>query len=112
MPTTFASSSWTRTILVVTAALCLAAMTCACRRSSSKNLNVNGPASSTNESDAEESKREAKSLIEKGKELYKNDQDEQAAQAFQEAIRLQPDLAEAHLRLGMANAALDKKTEA
>jgi tetratricopeptide (TPR) repeat protein len=113
MPTTFAISSWTRTILVVTAALCLAAMTCACRRSSGKNANANGPSSIT-ESDAEQSKREAKSLVDKGKELSDPDhnQDEQAVQAFQEAIRLQPDLAEAHLRLGMAYAALDKKTEA
>src|SRR5712692_1285933 len=110
MPTTFAISSWTRTILVVTTALCLVTMTCACRRGSSKNASANGP-SSTNESDAEQSKREAKSLVDKGKELYKNDQDEQAAQAFQEAIRLQPDLAEAHLRLGMAHAALGRKTE-
>src|SRR5712692_5756280 len=111
MPTTFAISSWTRTILVVTTALCLVTMTCACRRGSSKNASANGP-SSTNESDVEHSKREAKSLVDKGKELYKNDQDEQAAQTFQEAIRLQPDLAEAHLSLGMAYGALDKKTEA
>lgn len=111
MPTTFASSLRTKTILVVTAALCLAALTCACRRNSSKNANAHGPAS-TNGSDTEQSKREAKLLVDKGKEFYKNDQDEQAAQAFQEAIRLQPDLAEAHLRLGMANGALEKKTEA
>src|SRR5712692_75459 len=113
MPTTFAISSWARTILVVTAALCLAAMTCACRRSSGKNANTNGP-SSTSESDVEQSKREAKALVDKGKVLSDPDhnQDEQAVQAFQEAIRLQPDLAEAHLRLGMAYAALDKKPEA
>jgi tetratricopeptide (TPR) repeat protein len=113
MPTTFATSSRTRTILVVTAALCLAAMTGGCRRSSSKNANANGP-SATNEADAERSRREAKSLVDKGKVLSDPDhnQDEQAVQAFQEAIRLQPDLAEAHLRLGMAYAALDKKTEA
>ena len=112
MPTTFAISSWARTVLVVTAALCLAAMTCACRRSSGKNANTNGP--STSESDVEQSKREAKALVDKGKVLSDPDhnQDEQAVQAFQEAIRLQPDLAEAHLRLGMAYAALDKKTEA
>src|SRR6266704_358639 len=112
MPITFANSSWTRVILVITAAFCLAAMTCACRRGS-QTANANGP-SSTNESDAEQSKRAARSLVDKGKELSDPDhnQDEQAVQAFQEAIRLQPDLAEAHLRLGMAYAALDKKAEA
>src|SRR5207253_3166829 len=111
--TTIAISLRTKTILVVTAALCLAAMTCACRRNSGQNANANGP-TSTNGSDAEQSKRQAKSLVDKGKELADPDhnQDEQAVQAFQEAIRLQPDLAEAHLRLGMAYAALDKKTEA
>src|SRR5438552_11424282 len=112
MAITFANSSWMRVILVITAAFCLAAMTCACRRGS-QNANANGP-SSTNESDAEQSKRAARSLVDKGKELSDPDhnQDEQAVQAFQEAIRLQPDLAEAHLRLGMAYAALDKKAEA
>src|SRR5260370_931248 len=98
---------------IVTGGLCLAVMTCACRRNPSQKANANGP-TSTNGSDAEQSKRQAKSLVEKGKELADPDhnQDEQAVQAFQEAIRLQPDLAEAHLRLGMAYAALDKKTEA
>src|SRR2546427_9478774 len=113
MPTTIAISLRTKTILVVTAALCLAAMTCACRRNSGQNANANA-LTSTNGSDAEQSKRQAKSLVDKGKELADPDhnQDEQAVQAFQEAIRLQPDLAEAHLRLGMAYTALDKKTEA
>src|SRR5205814_2900357 len=82
----------------------------------SRTANSNSPTSTTGSSatDPEEAKRQAQSLVEKGKELADPDhnQDEQAVQAFQEAIRLQPDLAEAHLRLGMAYAALDKKTEA
>jgi tetratricopeptide (TPR) repeat protein len=85
---------------------------CACRRGSKRNNNANGGATSLEgESVADKSRREAQALVDQGKELYKNDQDEQAAQNFQEAIRLSPDLAEAHLRLGMAYAALDKKAE-
>ena len=85
---------------------------CACRRGSNTTNANGGATSSEGESVADKSKREAQALVDQGKEFYKNDQDEQAAQAFQEAIRLSPDLAEAHLRLGMAYAALDKKTEA
>ena len=111
MPATFAISSGTKTILVVTAALCLAGMSGACRRSSNQNANANGPASGS-ESDPEKAKREAQVLLDQGKEFYKNDQDEEAAKAFEQAVRLQPDSAEAHLRLGMAYAALERKPEA
>ena len=80
-----------------------------CRRTPKGSSNVNSPGSTT--SDPEQAKREAQSLIEKGKELYKNDQDEQAVDTFTQAIKQDPDNAEAHLRLGMSYAALDKKTE-
>jgi len=109
----FATLTTERNVLVVSALVLLLALTCACRRGSIKNANPNGAASNaTNESDNERSHREAQSLVEKGKDLYKNDHDEQAAAAFEEAIRLRPDLAEAHLRLGMAYSALEKKDEA
>ena len=101
----------TRRFLVVTAALFLVLGICACRRGA-RNSNANGGTSAGNDSDPEKSKREAQALVVQGKELYKNDQDEQAVKAFEEAIRLQPDLAEAHLRLGMAYAALERKPEA
>src|SRR5712691_6503881 len=99
--------SLTRSIVVAFAVVCLALAAGACRRSN-KNANANGSAGPSNGSNEER----AKALVDQGKELYKNDQDEQAVAAFQKAIRLQPDLAEAHLRLGMAYAALDKKAEA
>lgn len=104
----------TRNHLVVAMTLFLVVGNCACRRGSTKNANTNGSVpSSAGEAEADKSNREAQTLVDQGKEFYKNgNQDEQAAQAFQEAIRLSPDLAEAHLRLGMAYAALDKKTEA
>src|SRR6266581_2115433 len=93
------------------ALVCLISLTCGCRRSPYNNRNANANAT-TGQVSGEQALREAQSLIEKGKELYKNDQDEQAAQAFEQAVRLQPDMAEAHLRLGMAYAALEKKDEA
>ncbi|PYS35500.1 MAG: hypothetical protein DMF75_03460 [Acidobacteria bacterium] len=81
-----------------------------CRRGA-KNTNPNLSPSGGSESESERSRHE-QTLIDQGKEFYKNDQDEQAVAAFQEAIRLNPDLAEAHLRLGMAYAALERKPEA
>jgi tetratricopeptide (TPR) repeat protein len=54
----------------------------------------------------------AQKLVEDGRELYRTDQDEQAVKAFEEAARLDPDLAEAHFRLGLAYDAVGKETEA
>src|SRR2546421_5743345 len=101
------------TKLLVCIALVSLFSSAGCRRS--RTANSNSPSSTVSSaSNPEEATRQAQLLLDKGKELADPDhnQDEQAVQAFQEAIRLQPDLAEAHLRLGMAYAALDKKTEA
>jgi tetratricopeptide (TPR) repeat protein len=87
----------------------LLASAAGCRKTPRNGSNVNSTASVA--SDPEEAKRQVQSLIEKGKELYKNDQDEQAVETFKQAINQDPNNAEAHLRLGMAYAALDKKTE-
>ena len=56
--------------------------------------------------------QEARSFLERGKLLYHNDQDSAAAEAFQQAIRLDPTLAEAHFRLGLTLEALNKADEA
>jgi Flp pilus assembly protein TadD len=48
----------------------------------------------------------------KGKELYRNDQDEEAVAAFIEALRLDPDLAEARFRLALGYESLGKREEA
>src|SRR5260370_15994671 len=93
----------TRSIVVAFAVVSLALVAGACRRGSSKNAIANNDAGSSNGSNEEQ----AKALVDQGKELYKNDQDEQAVATFQKAISLQPDLAEAHLRLGMAFSALE-----
>ena len=83
-----------------------------CRRNKTANPNTNGGSDVSSQSDPEQAKRQAQSLVEQGKELYKNDQDDQAVETFKKAINQDNDNAEAHLRLGMSYAALDKKTEA
>ena len=55
---------------------------------------------------------EARALVEKGKQLYREDQDEAAAEAFKQAITLDPSLAEAHFRLALSYEALNKAEEA
>lgn len=54
----------------------------------------------------------ARIALEQGKDLYKKDEDEKAAQAFENAIKLDPDLAEGYFRLGLAYDALAQKHEA
>jgi len=55
---------------------------------------------------------QAKSLLEKGKEFYRSDEDAQAADAFKQAVNLDPDLPEAHFRLALSYEALNKQQEA
>ena len=54
----------------------------------------------------------ARAELDKGKELYRNDHDAEAVQAFTDAVRLDPDLAEAHFRLGLGYESLGKREEA
>lgn len=59
-----------------------------------------------------EDRARARAQLDKGKELYRNDQDAEAVLAFQEAVRLDPNFAEAHFRLGMGYESLGKRDEA
>ncbi len=54
----------------------------------------------------------ARDHVEKGKELYRDDKDAEAVLEFQEAIRLDPEFAEAHFRLGLGFESLGKREEA
>src|SRR5436190_15481039 len=93
-----------RALVICVAAACVAASVGACRRSAGRNSNANGGASSSAATDPEAARRQAQSLVEQGKELYKNDQDEQAVETFKRALSQDPNNAEAHLRLGMSYA--------
>lgn len=61
---------------------------------------------------AEARRSSARIFLEKGREHYRNDEDAQAIEAFQEAIKLDPDLAEGHFRLGLTYDALGQQQEA
>ena len=82
-----------------------------CRRNKTADVNAKGTTglSSTGE---EGDRAQARVLVEQGKEFYRTDQDDKAAEAFEQAIKLDGNLAEAHFRLGLAYAALDKENEA
>lgn len=55
---------------------------------------------------------QAKTLLDKGKQLYRDDQDTEAVEAFEQAVQLDPDLAEAHFRLALGYEALGKREDA
>lgn len=61
---------------------------------------------------AEANRAEARTLVAKGRELYRNDEDGEALEAFQQAARLDPDLPETHFRLGLTYEALGQQQEA
>ena len=60
----------------------------------------------------EANRAEARTLLAKGRELYRNDEDTQALEAFQQAVKLDPDLAEAHFRVGLTHDALGQEQDA
>lgn len=82
----------------------------ACSRKKPVNANTN--ASAEGDHTTEGDRTQARVDLEEGKELYRTDQDEKAVETFQEAIRLDPELAEAHFRLGLAYDAVGKEQEA
>ena len=82
----------------------------ACKRK--QPVNVNTSAAVEGGHTAEQDQTQARALLEEGKELYRTDQDEKAVEAFAEASKLDPDLAEAHFRLGLAFDAIGKEQEA
>ena len=54
---------------------------------------------------------EARKIFEEGNELARKDEDQAAADIYQKAISLDPDFADAHLRLAMSYEVLGKKDE-
>ncbi len=67
---------------------------------------------SGNVDSVESNRAEAVAALAKGKEHYRNDEDTQALEAFQQAIKLNPEFAEAHFRLGLTYDALGEEQEA
>ena len=92
--------------------LCLLLGQASCARKNSKQANTNNSSSADKSLGAAVDPARARAFLEQGKELYKKDEDEKAAEAFQKAISFDPSLAEAHFRLGLAYDALAQKHEA
>ena len=83
----------------------------ACSRKQ-KAVNANTSVSAESSRTIEADRTQARVFLDEGKEFYRTDQDEKAVEAFQQAIKLDPELAEAHFRLGLAYDAIGKEKEA
>ena len=81
----------------------------ACSRKQSSEANTNASAGTTGNP---EDRSQALLHLERGKELYRDDLDEKALEAFKQALQIDPELAEAHFRLGLAYDALGQSQEA
>jgi tetratricopeptide (TPR) repeat protein len=99
-----------RSILLI-CAVWLVVFAIGCKRSGQQSTNNSAGGPQVSNGLAEERNR-ARDLLAKGKELYRNDQDEEAVAAFSEALRLDPDLAEARFRLALGYESLGKREEA
>jgi tetratricopeptide (TPR) repeat protein len=98
----------TSIVIIVLAALVLGQGAC----SRKKRVAANTEAYAEGDHTAAENQTQARAHLEEGKELYRSDQDEAAVAAFQQAIKLDPDLAEGYFRLGLALDAVAKESEA
>ena len=82
----------------------------ACSRKQTRPAETEAAARTANSIEGD--RTEARGYLERGREFYRNDEDTQAAEAFQQALKLDPELAEAHFRLGLAYDALGQEQEA
>lgn len=96
------------TVLIVVLFLGFGQAACSRKKEVNANTNASAEGNHTTEGD----RTQARVYLDEGKELYRTDQDEKAVEAFQGAIRLDPELAEAHFRLGLAYDAVGKDQEA
>src|SRR5687767_1152961 len=96
--------------VVLVAGMLLLVIGGACRKRA--NSNANSTPSPQVATGSEQAKNQARTLVQQARELYKNDEDEKAAEVLKQAISYDPNNAEAHLRLGMSYAALGKQIEA
>jgi len=98
-------------LILLICAVCLLALAFGCKRSGQQSANNSaGPAAVSN--DLEGNRARARELLAKGKQQYRDDQDEDAVQTFQEALKLDPEFAEAYFRLGLSFEAVGKPDKA
>jgi tetratricopeptide (TPR) repeat protein len=99
-----------RIIPIVILFLVAGQLGCSRRKPVVASANANAPEESNRSTEMDQS--QARVFLEQGKEFYRNDQDDKAVEAFEEAIKLDPELAEAHFRLGLGYDAVGKEQEA
>ena len=98
-------------LILLFCSVCLVVFALGCNRSGQQSTNNSaGTADVSNGLNGD--RTQAKALLDKGKQLYRDDQDTEAVEAFQQAVKLDPDLAEAHFRLALSYEALDKREDA
>jgi Flp pilus assembly protein TadD len=99
-----------KTLPIVLLFLLLGQVNCSRKNRSTEKSNANDGAAAT---DTEaENRAAARVYLEQGREFYRNDEDTRAVEAFQKAIKLDSELAEAHFRLGLAYDATGQEKEA
>lgn len=98
-------------LILLLCSVCLLVFASGCNRSGQQSTNNSaGTAEVSNSLNGD--RAQARTFLDKGKQLYRDDQDTEAVAAFQQAVKLDPDLAEAHFRLALGYEALDKREEA
>src|SRR6266581_181756 len=106
-----------KNFLLMTGLVVLSVVLGGCKRQPSTTENNSGNATSapaynsSNTAERERANTEARVYLEQGNQLYENDQEKEAIVAYQHAIELNPESAEAYYRLGLARAALNQKKE-
>ncbi|HEX8745615.1 MAG TPA: tetratricopeptide repeat protein [Pyrinomonadaceae bacterium] len=102
-----------RLLLSALFALCLACALVACKSGGQQAVDTQANANlSGNGVVPTQEQTQAQRLLNEGNELYKNDQDEQAIEAYKKAIELDPNNGEAYFRIGLAYMATGKRDEA
>ena len=99
-----------RSILLI-CAVWLMILAIGCKRSGQQSTNNSAGAPEVSNGLASDPAK-ARSLLDQGKEFYRKDQDDEAVKAFAEAVRMDPELAEAHFRLALGYESLGKREEA
>src|SRR5215216_6355626 len=105
------AESYRMRLILLICAVWLMISAVGCRRSGQQSTNNSAGTPPVSNGLAEDRTR-ARGLLDKGKELYQRDQDAEAVLAFMEAVRLDPDLAEAHFRLALGFESVGKTEEA
>jgi tetratricopeptide (TPR) repeat protein len=101
-----------RLFLSALLSLCLACALPACKFRNQQSANGSNTNASAEGSVTQQAQTEAQRLLNEGNELYKDDRDEEAIEAYKKSIGQDPNNGEAYFRLGLAYMATAKKEEA